>query len=277
MLRALRQWGAVDLAARWSRAKLAEAWIEGVTALDGESPEFARLFVPHADEEVGGPLHERLASVDRLISFVSDGRDAWAVNAATMAEGAARFFVRPRPGPRDPIEPIPTFHQQQLAGQGLAYEPVGAPARGPIVDGPVVLHPGSGGVRKCWPRERWEALGEHLEAIGRPVAVVLGEAERERWPPAAQRAWRERFDCYMPGSPLDLSKLIFGAGVFVGNDAGPTHLAAQLGVPTVALFGPTDPRIWGPTGPSVRIVAPDEPRPMDWLDVATVGEAIAGW
>ncbi len=42
--------------------------------------------------------------------------------------------------------------------------------------------------------------------------------------------------------------------LYVGNDSGITHLAAGLGVPTVAVFGPTDPAVWRPLGPRVRVV-----------------------
>ena len=45
--------------------------------------------------------------------------------------------------------------------------------------------------------------------------------------------------------------------VYVGNDAGMTHLAAALGVPTVALFGPTNPTVWQPLGPQVRVLGGD--------------------
>jgi ADP-heptose:LPS heptosyltransferase len=43
--------------------------------------------------------------------------------------------------------------------------------------------------------------------------------------------------------------------VFIGHDSGVTHLAAAIGLPTIALFGWTDPKIWGPLGSQVRIVA----------------------
>lgn len=274
LLRALALSGPVGLAARWSRAALAGVWIEGVEPIDGESAAWARLFVPRAGEEVGPALGERLGSADRLISFVSDGRDAWAANAAALAAGADRCFVRPRPGAHDPVEPIAVFHRRQLAEQGLGYEPIDPPLRR-NVDGPVVLHPGSGGEGKCWPVERWEALAEHLEAIGRPVWMVLGEAELERWAEPTRRRWADRFDVRTPASPIALGRVVAGAGVFVGNDAGPTHLAAQVGVPTVALFGPTDPTVWGPRGPAVRMVAPPRPMAMTWLDVAPVAEAVA--
>lgn len=48
--------------------------------------------------------------------------------------------------------------------------------------------------------------------------------------------------------------LLSGADAYVGHDAGMTHLAAGLGLPTVALFGPTDPGVWGPLGPVVTIL-----------------------
>jgi ADP-heptose:LPS heptosyltransferase len=41
--------------------------------------------------------------------------------------------------------------------------------------------------------------------------------------------------------------------LYVGNDSGITHLAAAVGTPVLALFGPTDPKIWGPRGAHVRI------------------------
>jgi ADP-heptose:LPS heptosyltransferase len=49
-----------------------------------------------------------------------------------------------------------------------------------------------------------------------------------------------------------LAALLHHAGLYVGNDSGVTHLAAAWGAPTLALFGPTDPRLWAPVGPFVR-------------------------
>jgi len=53
---------------------------------------------------------------------------------------------------------------------------------------------------------------------------------------------------------LELMQDISRCRVFIGNDSGITHLAAYIGCPTVALFGPTDPRTWGPVGRRVRVV-----------------------
>jgi len=51
----------------------------------------------------------------------------------------------------------------------------------------------------------------------------------------------------------ELSRWLAGARVFLGNDSGIAHLAAACGVPVVALFGPTDPRVWAPRGPRVQV------------------------
>ncbi len=143
----------------------------------------------------------------------------------------------------------------------------------------IAVHPGSGGQRKCWPASRFAALSRRLSAGGHRVILCLGPAEAE-W--ATSQA---HFSLECPGaitaSNLELDTL---AGVlqrctaFIGNDAGVTHLAAALGVPTLAIFGPTDPGRWAPLGRQVRVVRdpawagqlPDA-GPFDWtLSVQTV-------
>jgi ADP-heptose:LPS heptosyltransferase len=51
----------------------------------------------------------------------------------------------------------------------------------------------------------------------------------------------------------DLASWLARARLYVGNDSGITHLAAAVGTPVLALFGPSDPWVWGPRGPHVRI------------------------
>ena len=45
------------------------------------------------------------------------------------------------------------------------------------------------------------------------------------------------------------------ARVYIGNDSGITHLAAAVGTPVVAIFGPTDPAVWAPRGERVAVVS----------------------
>ena len=116
----------------------------------------------------------------------------------------------------------------------------------------VVIHPGAGSPDKCWPAECYVELAERLMASGRLVRFVIGEVERDRWPAEALRQLAAVTEVRQPATLLDLLSEVSMATHFVGNDSGPSHLAAILGVPTVTLFGPTDPARWHPLGPSVR-------------------------
>jgi len=112
----------------------------------------------------------------------------------------------------------------------------------------IVLHPGAGGRRKCWPSDRFAALARLLEAEGFATAIALGPAEQDLAPAFAGlrliRDW-----------PLSrIAALLAAATAYVGNDSGVSHLAARL-CPTLALFGPTNPAVWAPIGRSVRTLA----------------------
>ena len=61
---------------------------------------------------------------------------------------------------------------------------------------------------------------------------------------------------HRPADVLELAALFRTAAAYIGNDSGATHLAAWLGLPTVAVFGPSDPLRWRPFGVAVAVVAP---------------------
>jgi ADP-heptose:LPS heptosyltransferase len=101
------------------------------------------------------------------------------------------------------------------------------------------IHPGSGGSSKCWPN-----FAELARVI--PEAMIL-TGPCESFASAEHRT--------LKGLSLqEVSKRIRMCRMFIGNDSGITHLAAYWGCPTLALFGPTDPQIWGPIGRRVKII-----------------------
>jgi ADP-heptose:LPS heptosyltransferase len=125
------------------------------------------------------------------------------------------------------------------------------PARRPVV----ALHPGSGGAQKCWPRARYAELAERLLGRGYGVLILLGPAEAPC--SAGWQAFAGRWSAAVCAANLDLplvAALLRRCAAYVGNDSGVTHLAAALGVPTLAIFGPTDPGRWAPLGPRVRVL-----------------------
>jgi ADP-heptose:LPS heptosyltransferase len=131
----------------------------------------------------------------------------------------------------------------------------------------IVIHPGSGSRKKVWPLNRFLDLIKVFETqLSSRMVVVLGPAEG----PEIRRA----FEGENPGrwvlakglSLTQLASILEGCRLYIGNDSGISHLSAALGVPTIAIFGPTDPRVWAPRGPKVVIVSrkiPCSPCPQE--------------
>ena len=165
------------------------------------------------------------------------------------------------------------WHLHQIEQQGLPLAEQ-QPAAGGRPDGPWVVHPGSGGRSKCWPPRHFESLVVQLKLAGRQVQPILGEVEADTWPDQALQRWRQHHSARLLRCPVELYEILSTASGYVGNDSGPTHLAAQLGVPTIALFGPTNPTLWAPRGPRVELIAPPTPRSMDWLSMERVFDAV---
>ncbi|MEO6436456.1 MAG: glycosyltransferase family 9 protein [Tepidisphaeraceae bacterium] len=139
-------------------------------------------------------------------------------------------------------------------------------------DGDVDVHPGSGSPNKCWPLERFVELIDRLRRGRLDVRVLLGEAELERFSKDQISAIEQRATVLRrPASFLELFNELRSARALVANDSGPAHLGAMVGVPTVALFGPTDPAVWKPLGPNVTTLREEK---LEKLSVAKVMAAV---
>jgi len=125
----------------------------------------------------------------------------------------------------------------------------------------VVIHPGSGGLHKCWHLDNFLAIAKELTFGGVEVIFLLGPTELDRFSNAAiKKINPSKSSCRIAKCLTDLSLtqvlgLLSCADGFVGNDSGITHLAAGLGVKTLAVFGPTKPAVYGPIGPAVTVFA----------------------
>ncbi|MFO7974741.1 MAG: glycosyltransferase family 9 protein [Candidatus Hydrogenedentota bacterium] len=126
----------------------------------------------------------------------------------------------------------------------------------------IVLHPGSGSKNKNWPLSCFENLAKTLRTRGRRVQWCLGPAEEPF-------LLSEGIEALSEASLTALARHLASAHAYVGNDSGITHLAAACGTKTIAIFGPTDPAIWAPRGPNVRIV-----RGEPWPPVEAVLDAL---
>jgi ADP-heptose:LPS heptosyltransferase len=100
-----------------------------------------------------------------------------------------------------------------------------------------VIHPFATTAGKTWPAGGFVEVAQHLRQAGIEPVFIGGGDDFSPF-----RAFRT-----VSGAPLsEIKRLIAGASLFVGNDSGPAHMAAALGIPEVVIFGASDPAIWGP-------------------------------
>lgn len=96
---------------------------------------------------------------------------------------------------------------------------------------------------KEWTPEGWRTIAAALVKRGLSIVAIGGPGEAER--NYLENVWRGVAKVHQLEWPQTMN-LLTKARVYIGPDTSTTHLAAAAGCPTVALFGPMDPRVWGP-------------------------------
>lgn len=233
----LREEGPVVLAGYRDRLNLAVVAGIAEEAYDLEDVGFESVFSTPNDV-----LRRSLAKIDRAIVWMKDDgtiRDG----LATCGVGDIHIF--PGLPPEGWSRHASEYYAERLE---LGVLP---PLRLPIVPGDeshdIVIHPGSGGVRKNWPVEFFAELARRLADAGRSVEWVRGPAEEGARLPHGARVLDTP-------AVVSLARELAATRTFIGNDSGATHLAAACGCRTVANFGPTDPTVWAPRGENVAVV-----------------------
>ncbi len=167
---------------------------------------------------------------------------------------------------RLPSSPASTARVSEfLAREGLA--------------GYAAIHPGTSafGKAKRWPPPRFSELARRIgEERGLKSVITWGPGERAISEEISRGSGGHAIPAPETRSILDLAELIRRARIFVGCDSGPLHLSSAVGTPSVALFGPKDPRVYGPYNPRRRIVyKPAEGDPMGAITVEDAFRAVA--
>jgi lipopolysaccharide heptosyltransferase II len=128
------------------------------------------------------------------------------------------------------------------------------------ITGPfAVLHPGSGGSAWNWPPQHYASLGRRLSEAGLQIVVTGSAREQALAEAVASQVGGGAVNLAGTLSLGELAVLLRRARLFVGGSTGPTHLAALLGTPVVALYAPLRsqwPERWRPLGPRVSVVQP---------------------
>ncbi|MCC6698010.1 MAG: glycosyltransferase family 9 protein [Candidatus Hydrogenedentes bacterium] len=234
----LREEGPILLAGNRSRLNLAIVTGIAQEAFDLDDIGFDSVF-----SEPSAKLRSVLSRVERAIIWM---KDDGTIRDAFHACGVKDVRTFPGLPPEGWVRHASEYYSECL---GLECLP---PLRLPIEAGDtphdVLIHPGSGGARKNWPLEHFAAVAERLTQAGRQVEWCAGPAEEGlRLPP----------DARLVETPavMSLARELAGTTDYLGNDSGATHLAAACGCRTVAVFGPTDPRVWAPRGDNVTVLA----------------------
>jgi heptosyltransferase III len=181
-------------------------------------------------------LIQELRGFDRIVSWYGANRDDFRELTKSMELPFEFFPALPKEG--DGCHAV-DFYLREVGGlgasDGIPRIPCNA-KRGNFA----VIHPFSGSPRKNWPLGKFHALARGIERV-MPVEWCAGPED----PPLDRAVHID--DLY------ELAHWLGGSRLYVGNDSGITHLAAAAGAPVLALFGPTDPAIWAPRGPNVRV------------------------
>ena len=119
----------------------------------------------------------------------------------------------------------------------------------------IAIHPGSPIPLKRWMPERYAELADWL--IARKRAEILFVGVKDEIPIIAEIQARMRTDSNSIAGKTTLTQLasiLPKCNVFIGNDSGPMHLAAAVGIPTIGFYGPGDPTRFGPVGPKCQTI-----------------------
>jgi len=139
-----------------------------------------------------------------------------------------------------------------------------------------IIHPGGGSnpgshmAGKRWETAAWVLLARHLSKRGLHVACTGSSAERELGDEIITAAAIDATNLAGTLSLRDTIEVIAFADLFVGPDTGLVHAAAACGVPTIAIFGPTNPDRYAPRGPCVSVCAAPGSRRIEDVDLRRV-------
>jgi ADP-heptose:LPS heptosyltransferase len=207
--------------------------------------------------ELSEELRDYFAEFNIIVSYLYDPDEIFKANMARCTFG--QFIAGPhRPNESERLHATKVFLKPLERLAIFDVDPVPRltlDARRSTPGPQLALHPGSGSERKNWPEGNWlELITRLLNSTHFNLLLVGGEAEGERLQRLAAALPPAR--CAVAKSlPLaELAARLQSCAAFVGHDSGITHLAAALGLPTLALWADTVEEIWRPQGERLAVV-----------------------
>jgi heptosyltransferase-3 len=217
-------------------APYTEVWTTETNLPLARFPDAKRSIISAGLDRVGilpaADVFDRLSKFDSIVSWYGANRPDFRTIVADA--GLAFEFHQALPPGGGGMHAVDYYCQQVGAAPGaIPHIETGNVDR----HDSIVLHPFASNEAKRWPHSgAGFSLPNHLK-------LVKLRGPEERLPDAI----------HIPDL-FDLARFLAGARAYIGNDSGITHLAAAVGIPTIALFGPTDPAVWAPRGKAVRVI-----------------------
>jgi len=213
-------------------------------------------------ETPAAKARQALAPFSHILAFSKSEILASSLQDATGAR-IGRISPRPPPGRRShvaeyAVDCIRNYDWIPEAAIEAMQRSMSPSARPPITvtqrhgSKAILLHPGAGSPRKRWPLARFLGLATQIKARRLDPEFVIGPAEQD----LLTNLERHGATVHRPLDSRNLLDLFRSAAAYVGNDSGASHLAAWAGLPSVVIFGPTDPARWRPLGSAVEVVQP---------------------
>ena len=137
------------------------------------------------------------------------------------------------------------------------WQSAGLPERGVLA-----VHPGGGGRHKLWPLEGWQQVLAWAAKEGVAGVPICGPVEEKRGIGPLLSTLGPTWKVLRNAPSPELAAILAKCEVVVGHDSGVTHLAAAVGTRILALFGLTDPLVWGPRGQRACVMQPASPGPL---------------
>ncbi|MFC1494166.1 glycosyltransferase family 9 protein [Thermodesulfobacteriota bacterium] len=231
--------------------------------IDIERGGWHRLFTG----EMKGGL--KLPVADCVAAFIADPDNIVSENLRYLMPESRIDFFRPFPEPESKIH-VALYMACALQSAGIPIDCRSAfddALKKPVMQAhrifgeKIVLHPGSGSKGKNYSPDFWYDLLSAIKMEGfsraRDTCLLLGPAEEDIGTAFSKIAEEHNVEIFFCPEKEELLSILNSACIYIGHDNGITHLAAMLGVNTIALFKGSSIDQWRPLGPAVKVIRPD--------------------
>jgi len=198
---------------------------------------------------------------DHVIGFLNDPENIILDNLSRLFKCAKINIFSPFPEPGSETH-VAVYMANAIQSAGIDIDPdvafdeaLSKPVMGPKKGKgkKIVLHPGSGSIKKNYPPEFWLGLIRGIRAETLPetfhITILIGPAEQD-----IAKVFGINVEVCVSQDKESLLSILDNTCLYMGHDSGVTHLAAMMGINTIALFRGSLIQNWRPVGPNVKIV-----------------------